>query len=456
MRLPMRIRLFALLVVVAALASCSTWFSTKPLPLDPFALELLGASEQQLATLAAGSERGLIELAPIHLPVDPPGDCNHYGWPIGTMVGDTIVVMHRRIPGHWGPETPRPVKDGPTSAEPNERMSYGVILRSTDGGMTWSEPYDLRRSMRSVDRYRGGVVPLSHRTKFAIDNKSLRGYKIHLHSIGTTRDGAVLAMNNHGVFRSEDQGCTWSHFSKTFRDDTFPHELVNLGPRILDDPDEGLMAFGNWYGPPGQPTELEEDLRKAFLILKSPDGGATWVPEEHDSMGYAQYEGNAIRHGDAFYIISRNSLKQGLLQVWYRPGEPVRIVEPNMAQTRDTSDLIYNPVTKRFEVVQSARKLMSMILWSIAPEEWFTGKWRKECVLFRRRGRFLGYGLQPGEIVADGFHAGGGVLDSARGVQHIFFYTGHPNGPAGVFRLTRTLDTPALVSFLKEDLRYGR
>ena len=89
----MRISLFALLVVAVGLASCSTWFSTKPLPLDPFALELLGASDEQLAALAAGSERGLIELAPIHLPVDPPGDCNHYGWPIGTMVGDTIVVI---------------------------------------------------------------------------------------------------------------------------------------------------------------------------------------------------------------------------------------------------------------------------------------------------------------------------------------------------------------------------
>ena len=38
----------------------------------------------------------------------------------------------------------------------------------------------------------------------------------------------------------------------------------------------------------------------------------------------------------------------------------------------------------------------------------------------------------------------------ARGdeVMVIFFYSGHPGGPAGVFRLTRTLDTPKLNSFL--------
>jgi hypothetical protein len=35
-------------------------------------------------------------------------------------------------------------------------------------------------------------------------------------------------------------------------------------------------------------------------------------------------------------------------------------------------------------------------------------------------------------------------------VQHIFVYSGHPNGPAGVFRITRTLNTPQLVATLNE------
>ena len=93
-------------------------------------------------------------------------------------------------------------------------------LRSTDGGKTWSEPYDLRDCMKPEDRNRGGIVPLSHRYKFDGKNESMEGYKIHLHAIGTTRDGAVVAMNNHGVFRSEDQGKTWKHFSKALREDT--------------------------------------------------------------------------------------------------------------------------------------------------------------------------------------------------------------------------------------------
>ena len=49
---------------------------------------------------------------------------------------------------------------------------------------------------------------------------------------------------------------------------------------------------------------------------------------------------------------------------------------------------------------------------------------------------------------ADGFHPAGAVIDEKRGVQHIFVCAGHPNGPAGVFRITRTLDTPKLAAFL--------
>ena len=67
-------------------------------------------------------------------------------------------------------------------------MSYGVVLRSTDGGKTWSAPYDLRDCMKPADRNRGGVVPLSHRAKFDKGNKSPLGYKVHLHAIGTARE----------------------------------------------------------------------------------------------------------------------------------------------------------------------------------------------------------------------------------------------------------------------------
>jgi len=73
--------------------------------LDTLARRLLGASQQELATFKESQRRGLMEIVPVHLPIDPPGDCNHYGWPVATMAGDTIIIMHRRIPGHTGPST---------------------------------------------------------------------------------------------------------------------------------------------------------------------------------------------------------------------------------------------------------------------------------------------------------------------------------------------------------------
>jgi len=90
--------------------------------------------------------------------------------------------------------------------------------------------------MRPAARNRGGIVPLSHRAKFDKINKSTAGYKVHLHSIGTTGDGAIVAVNNHGVFRSQDAGRTWRHFSTAFREGNFPHQIVNFGPRIVDHP----------------------------------------------------------------------------------------------------------------------------------------------------------------------------------------------------------------------------
>jgi hypothetical protein len=84
---------------------------------------------------------------------------------------------------------------------------------------------------------------------------------------------------------------------------------------------------------------------------------------------------------------------------------------------------------------------MQLWLWSMDPADWATGEWQRECQLISRSGKFY--------QDADGFHPAGAVLDLQRGQQHVFFYSGHPNGPAGVFRLSRTLDTPKLVDWLR-------
>jgi hypothetical protein len=56
--------------------------------------------------------------------------------------------------------------------------------------------------------------------------------------------------------------------------------------------------------------------------------------------------------------------------------------------------------------------------------------------------------MGKGEI--DGLHPGAAVIDTTAGVQHIFIYAGAPAGPAGIFRLTRTLDTVRLRTLLHQ------
>lgn len=396
--------------------------------MDPFARKLLGVTESQLSVWRKGEELGLIEVAPVHLPVNPPGDCNHYGWPVATMAKDTLLVMHRRIPGHR--------RDG--AGEPSDKMSYGVVLRSTDGGQQWSRPYDLRNCMTPEDRVRGGIVPLSHRAKFDPTNKSPLGYKVHLHAIGTTRDGNVIAVNNHGVFRSDDAGHTWKHFSKALREDTFTHPIINIGPRIVDDPQHGLLVFGNWFG------EVDEyhKYSKQLVALRSRDGGKTWQTEEHP-VGFKQYEPAVLHHNHQYLFVTRdqNQVRSHRQMTWL-PGRKPRVTQTNLVDPRlvDTVDLSFNPETGRLEMVRSERHHMQLWLWSIDPKNWATGQWRRECRLMDRVGKFY--------ADADGFHPAGAVVDIKRGLQHVFIYAGHPNGPAGVFRITRSLSTPKLAEFL--------
>ena len=395
--------------------------------------QLLPVTAESATQLARATETGLMEVAPVHLPPLDAGDCNHYGWPIATMTGKTIVVMHRRIPGHKAVGAGGPAKE----------MSYGIVLHSEDGGKTWSKPFDLRDCMKPEDRERGGLVPLSHRAKFDKGNKSPLGYKVHLHSIGTTRDGAVVAINNHGVFRSEDAGRNWSHFSTALRDDTFLHEIINLGPRLIDHPEHGLWAFGNWFGE----VDTYHTLRKQLVALRSRDGGASWQVEEH-SVGFPQYEPAALLHQDKLLLVTRDQTKvNSHKQISWWPGEEPQVVDTNLKDPRlvDTVDFFLNPQTGRFEIVRSERHHMELWLWSMDPAEWDKGQWRRECRLLACKGNFYSTG--------DGFHPGGAVVDEQRGVQHIFIYSGHPNGPAGVFRITRSLDTTRLAATINSTQR---
>ena len=64
---------FLLWLVIAS----SIWAKPSGSSLDEFANKLLGVDEAQQAAWARAAKAGALEVAPVHLPVDPPGDCKH-------------------------------------------------------------------------------------------------------------------------------------------------------------------------------------------------------------------------------------------------------------------------------------------------------------------------------------------------------------------------------------------
>ncbi len=408
--------------------------TTESTALSPFARKLLAADDSALKRFSLGAKQSLLELAPVNLPTSPKGDNNHFGWPVATMVNDTLIVVHRAMPGH----------NRKLSGDADADTTYSTIVRSTDGGQTWSEPYDVRHCMTEEDRNRGGSVPLSHRYKFDPDNHSPLGYKLHLNAIGTTRDGDVILVSDHGAFRSEDQGRTWKHLREAFREDRHEGPFVSVGPRIIDHPEHGLLLFAHHtIYKDHRPHEIKREL----AIYRSRDRGESWEKIRLALPDWCKpAEPDVIFHDGRFVAMVRNQAPANILaQMRFQFGDTTiaDVANTNVKTRRsvDTSAICFNPVTKRYEVVQSKREDMSINLFSIAPEDWQTAKWRFEGQLFKRSGSFYS--------TADGFHTGGAVADVKRGVQHILFYSGHPGGPAGVFRLTRSLDTPKLANFLK-------
>lgn len=420
-----------------------TYMDIQKSSLSPLALQLLNTTDKQLSTLELGARQGLIELDTVVLPEKPLGDNNHLGFAEATSSGDTLILIHRRMTGHnpWG------------AGNADKYSSFTMTTTSADGGKTWTESFNIRDAMGTKFRDRGGLIPLSHRYKYGPLNHSKEGYKLHLNGIGTSRAGTVVILCNYGAFRSEDKGRTWEHLPEQFREDTTKGDIVYVGPRIVDHPDIGLCAFGNTtgYGRSEKfPNPVDgpiENTRSDFVFLSSKDDGRTWEKTIHPLPRWAaQYEPAALIHKNDIFILARDELAlTSHLQIRVSEGKPVDVRRASMRQLNKVEDIgfDYNPVTKRFEAVRSVREKMLLDIWSIDPENWDSAEWRFEGTIFARKSEGLDF-----YDSADGFHPTGTVIDEKKGVQHIFIYSGHPCGPAGSFRITRTLDTPKLSSFL--------
>ena len=448
---------------IAFLAMCAEpiWATSEATTIEQsaFARELMNMSEAQLRKLEEGKKKGLLELRPVLLPTEEyiVGKNAHFGWPIATKAGDALVVIYLRRCAHY-------------HAPPWDQDSSGcMMMRSLDGGRTWSKPTDLRQYARKAD----GSLPFYSKGE----------------CITTTSDGAIVLGHEYGTFRSEDQGVTWEHYSHDppFSRRLSANETTTFNcPRLIEHPTYGLVRMCGIKGVAEDQSAIGWPIyTNKVSVANSLDGGRTWKEQKYEVPIVGPAEPAMLLHEGALIVIGRPYHKTTSFrktwttpytQHWSKTGWfPLQGKLTNMSVTNrwksdipgkglDTVDLSFNPVTKRLEVVATDRMgggveerrwqvQFSVNLWSIDPEDLLAGsaEWRFEGCLFERQHEFPARALQrSSEKMSDGCHPGAAVIDEKEGVQHIFVYMGSPAAPAGIFHLKRTLETDKLSDFLME------
>lgn len=381
--------------------------------------------------LIAMEAQALLVIRPVALPEGRflAGENRHLGWPVGIEIGGTLLCAYHQTLHHHG--------KGP---QQDEQSSDAVVVRSTDGGVTWSDPLDLRSVGYSEQ-------------PMAIN------FGIVLGKSG----GTVILANKYGVYRTHDEGVTWEWLPEAMsRAQTGFTKPDNIGPRMIEHPEHGLVI------PMGRGRDAGMD------VFSSRDDGVTWrhhpisLPEKSHPL-----EPTFIYHEGRLIFLSRNhSLPFKWLHQIKGSEPPVMMVGEtgwfpmthqgltNIASHRwpDTTDVAFNPVTQRYEAVVTNRSggvgeevrdednAQTVNLWSISPADLYAGRadqWRIESTLLRLRSGMRK--MEPDDM--DSAHPGGAVMDVARGLQHIFIYAGTYATPTGIFRISRTLETGRLREF---------
>jgi len=191
----------------------------------------------------------------------------------------------------------------------------------------------------------------------------------------------------------------------------------------------------------------------------STDQGLTWKEDiVHTGEPLQEPDGTVCR--GKLVLMPRHN-RQRWTQFWSEDDWlPLKNARTNITPgERDTTDVIYNPLSKRIEAIVTNRigggpgqeddNYMTINLWTIPPDELTAGKseWRFDETLLRSEGREHDT-ENPLGLDRDGMHPGGSVVDAAAGFQYVYVYLGYFPGPAGVFQVRRTLDTNALREFL--------
>jgi len=178
--------------------------------------------------------------------------------------------------------------DVPNIPAPKEGVSdYAYVVRSTDEGVTWSDP---------------SLVAEAHNETALLQ----------------VDDGALLAAARHDgesqyldLYRSEDLGRTWIHVVQATDNSQHPADLVNLGNDVI------LMLYGN-----------RRDEAKDIRAVLSRDGGKTWDTGTHLSL--------TSPVGGDFGYPSGVVMGENLLVLHYWAGEGVSSYDGSKSQCRAT------------------------------------------------------------------------------------------------------------------------
>ena len=343
------------------------------------------------------------------------------GWPVGAKIGDTLLVAYHQWLTHTG--HPRM----------NDSSSNAVVVRSTDNGQTWSDPIDIKQF-----GVNSGPTVLGFGNCFGVLN------------------GKVFLATDYGLYRSENEGQTWDLIPDVLTQaETGITTSDSFGPRIIIHPDKGLVI------------PVAANVNAPYMdVYSSLDEGSTWERERVNlSNTFNPVEPTGIYHDGRLIFLTRNHAipSQG-------PSHPAMLVSDedgwfpmthqgitNISSYGwpDTTDIDFNPVTERYEAVVTNRRggvgvheqndanEQTVNLWSISTDDLQAGnadQWRFEATLLRLKSGWLGQTA----VDIDAAHPGGAVMDVEQGVQHVFVYAGTFGTPTGIYRITRTLDTPTL------------
>lgn len=414
--------------------------------------QLLNFDVDEQRRVRALAEANVMELAPV---VVPYGEGLHgsnwfFGWPVAAGDGDVIVVVFQRSPYHY--------RGSNAYRDPDKFTSTAVMVRSEDGGQSWSDQVDLRQFATT----KASVVP-----------GGMRALKL-LH------DGRLVYIGDIGVLISDDLGKSWTHHPDAFQTARPEGLNSNIGPTIIEHPTLGLLLPAHaWRG----------EILDEMWFWQSQDGGISWhrtetplrtpsrfvepaglhingrlvlIGRSHDpatlepdtrTFRYAQAvsKENSLELDTSFTNIRTSHLGEKL----------IGLVDERKSRafgfwSQDTVDIILNPMTKRIEVVATNRtgrggphvddiSRQSLNLWSIDPADLLAGssEWRFEGTLIERPT------LEAPKFF-DGMHPASSVVDEVKGVQHLVIYCGYYAGPSGVFRITRSLNTPLLQKHLHQ------